>query len=145
MLKKLKNFVLSFVFPAGHTIDESSQVISLDIPMTPKLLKDFKNTVMMWEFARKVEDKGKYRCSFRENDGTLRKPVRIKPDYPGSFVLYVSKNGKMIATYEIEFFPSIDQVSILNERIHGEKPGYSRAATEQVALNLILTDLEKQL
>ena len=145
MLRNLTNYVLGFVFPGDNPDHGFAQVVSLDIQMSPELLKNFKDTARIWEFARKVESNGKYRCSFRENDGTLRKPVRIKPDYHGSFVLYVSKDGKQIASYEIEFFSSIDQIAICSERIYGEKPGYSRSMNELEALGVISMDLEKQL
>lgn len=145
MLKQLKNFLMSFVFPKNENFKEENQVCSLDVALTPELLKDFQNTVKIWEFAKRVEKNGKYRCSFRENDGSLKKPVRIKPDYRGSFVLYVSKNGRQIASYEIEFFPG-DEIAICNERIYGnEKKGYSRSMSETEALGVISMDLEQLL
>ena len=149
MFKKIENFFLGLTFkgitPEYKKVVGNADIISVDLTMTQELSLDFNRTIMMWEFAKKVESNGKYRCSFRENDGTLRKPARIKSDYRGSFVLYVSKDGKLIASYEVEFFPSIDQVAILGERIHGDEKTYSRSMNIVEALGTISMDLEKQL
>ena len=146
-MKKFEGFFMGIYFKGVpeeflKTVG-SAQIRQVDADFTPGLISDFTRTMMMWEFAKKVEHFGKCRCSFRENDGTLRKPVRIKPDYRGSFVLYVSKNEKLITSYEIEFFPSTDQIAICGERIYGEKPGYSRSMNETGALYHILNDLEQ--
>ena len=146
MIKEFKNFVLSLVFPKGYVVGGSkSRNLSIDLEIGNKSLEDLENTLKIWEFARKIESakNGKVRCSFRENDGTLRKPVRMKHDHKGSFVLYVSKRGKPIASYEIEFLPD-GYVSIFSAWVHGENTKESLSQKYELALGSICIDIDKR-
>ena len=115
--------------------------------LTSEREKELTNLLQMMAFAWKLQEdfNGKIRCSFRENDGTLKKPLRIKPYHRGSFILYVSKFGhhKQLCSYEIEFFT--DQVSVYNDRIHSADKKGARVFTYNEAIDEVFSDIEDQL
>ena len=117
MFKKICNVIFGFVFPGDDTINENVQFNSIDIPMSTKLFNDFKNSVIMWTLARKLEEKLDVRCYYRENQNLF---VWKDRDYRGHFILDVYSNGKNIGPYEIDIQPN-ESISVTSERIYVER------------------------
>lgn len=144
MFKKICDVIFGFVFPGDDTIKENVQFNSIDIPMSTKLFNDFKNSVIMWTLARKLEEKLGVRCYYRENQELLVWKTR---DYRGHFILDVYSNGKSIGPYEIDIQPN-ESISVTSERIHVERFEQTDRSVTLVpseAVELISKDITSQI
>jgi len=117
MFKKFCDVVFGFVFPGDDTIKKNVQFNSIDIPMSTTLFNDFKNSVIMWTLARKLEEKLGVRCYYRENQELW---VWKDRDYRGHFILDVYYDGKNIGPYKIDIQPN-ERISVTSERIYVER------------------------
>ena len=117
MFKKFCDVVFGFVFPGDDTIKKNVQFNSIDIPMSTTLFNDFKNSVIMWTLARKLEEKLGVRCYYRENQELW---VWKDRDYRGHFILDVYYDGKNIGPYKIDIQPN-ECISVTSERIYVER------------------------
>ena len=117
MFKKFEDVVLGFVFPGSDTIKDNVQFDFIDIQMSPTLLNDFKNSVMIWTLARKLEANLGVRCHYRENQRML---LWNNMDYRGHFVLDVYSDGKNFGPYLIDTHLN-GTISITSQRIFAER------------------------
>lgn len=140
MFKKLQNLIWASMFQDKYEIGGDNRFIPIVVPIYPALLESFKNTVVVWGIARKLENekKGKIKCSFRENDGTLNLPL----EYEKSFILYVSESDSddILCSYEIMCKNAGQRLLISSERIHSTKD-----MRNDEALKKISADIDQQL
>ena len=144
MFKKIRDVIFGFVFPGDDTINENVQLDFIDIPMSTKLFNDFKNSVIMWTLARKLEEKLGVRCYYRENQNLF---VWKDRDYRGHFILDVYFNGKNLGPYEIDIQPN-ESISVTSERIYVERfeqTDHSVTLEPSETVELISKDITSQI